>query len=324
MSNYSWFKHPKDLSNDKRVSALIAREGGRGYGTYLYIIETLYVQPDGKLHIEQLRTMEKKGFGRKYMEKVVRNFNLFRIKENEFWSVIKFDSQPKDSKKTQNELPINSQESSNELSNNSQTTCNELSNNYKTPAKCEEVENNDNQHVISNIAPKPALARVREEKIREEKSRTEQNKAEPNDDDGTTKTDSWRRLIDNLLPESEWKEMACMKSGFGQLLMKHFKEALEIFKGHVILHGKEQNICTREDARSYFANYSRQGQYTSIDLHKALLAIDTSQQVTNPYRYEQFVNGRRTYLGCPIPDGAPPRPNASAFWDENTQSWSLQ
>ena len=41
MKKFAWFKHPNDLSNDKRLSALIDHEGGRGYGTYLYIIETL-------------------------------------------------------------------------------------------------------------------------------------------------------------------------------------------------------------------------------------------------------------------------------------------
>ena len=30
------------------------------------------------------------------------------------------------------------------------------------------------------------------------------------------------------------------------------------------------------------------------------------------------------YLGCPIPDDAPPRPDATAFWNEATHSWSSQ
>ena len=55
MKKFAWFKHPNDLSNDKRLSALIDHEGGRGYGTYLYIIETLYIQPDGKLRSEERR-----------------------------------------------------------------------------------------------------------------------------------------------------------------------------------------------------------------------------------------------------------------------------
>ena len=64
MKKFAWFKHPNDLSNDKRLSALIDHEGGRGYGTYLYIIETLHIQPDGKLSFQQLNTMNRKGFGK--------------------------------------------------------------------------------------------------------------------------------------------------------------------------------------------------------------------------------------------------------------------
>lgn len=313
MKNFTWFKHPKDLSNDKRVSDLIDREGGRGYGTYLYIIETLYMQPDGKLSFQQLRTMQKKGFGKAYMEKVIRNFKLFRIKGDEFSSVINYNSLSNDSKETLIDLPDNSEESSNELSMN-----------YKTPSSSEDINIGDNQQNIKLKERKLFLARVREEKIREEKNRKEQNREDRNDADDGRKYGSWRTLVDSLEPDSEWKEMACMKSGFGMLLMKHFKEALEIFKGHIILHGREQTICSQEDARNYFANYSRQGQYTSIELHKALLALDAARQTDNPYRYEQIVNGQRTYLGCPIPSDAPPRPNASAFWNEETQSWISQ
>lgn len=80
MSNYSWFKHPKDLSNDKRVSALIAREGGKGFGTYMYIIEILHMQPDGKLSFQQLNTMKRKGFAKSYMEKIVREFQFSSLK----------------------------------------------------------------------------------------------------------------------------------------------------------------------------------------------------------------------------------------------------
>ena len=57
--------------------------------------------------------------------------------------------------------------------------------------------------------------------------------------------------------------------------------------------------------------------YTHLDVYKRQTPLD-------PHRYEQLVNGRRTYLGCPIPDDAPPRPDATAFWNEATHSWSSQ
>lgn len=53
MKKSTWFKHPNDLSNDKRLSALIDREGERGNKTYLYIINRTTIHPQKmarKLH----------------------------------------------------------------------------------------------------------------------------------------------------------------------------------------------------------------------------------------------------------------------------------
>lgn len=66
-----WFKHPNDLPNDKRLAALIDNEGCRGYGMYLRIIEMLCAQPDRKLSFNQLNIISRKGFSRKYMEKII-------------------------------------------------------------------------------------------------------------------------------------------------------------------------------------------------------------------------------------------------------------
>ena len=110
MKKFAWFKHPNDLSNDKRLSALINYEGGRGYGTYLYIIETLHIQPDGKLSFQQLNTMTRKGFGKAYMEKIIRNYKLFIIKGKEFESIINYNSPAKNCTENAPDLQDNSQE----------------------------------------------------------------------------------------------------------------------------------------------------------------------------------------------------------------------
>ena len=339
MKKFAWFKHPNDLSNDKRLSALIDHEGGRGYGTYLYIIETLYIQPDGKLSFQQLNTMNRKGFGKAYMERIIRNYKLFVINGKEFESAINYNSPAKNSSETAPELPNNSQETDKELSNNLQETDKELPNNLETLEEIEEVGNNDNNQNISNEDRKPTLAHVREDESREDESREDENRkndfvVEKNGDDGEVHAAQnamppfrpWRELIDSLTENSEWKDRVCMTSNFSSLLSRRFKEALEIFKDHVLLHGKEKNIDSREEARNYFNNYTKEPR-TSQALYATLLAIDARQQSAAPpdlHRYEQLVNGRRTYLGCPIPDDAPPRPDATAFWNEATHSWSSQ
>ena len=53
MNNYLWFKHPENLSIDKRLSELLNKEGARGYGTYIYIIEMLQKQIDGRMNISR-------------------------------------------------------------------------------------------------------------------------------------------------------------------------------------------------------------------------------------------------------------------------------
>ena len=329
MKKFAWFKHPNDLSNDKRLSALIDHEGGRGYGTYLYIIETLHIQPDGKLSFQQLNTMNRKGFGKAYMRKIIQNYKLFIIKGEEFESTISYNSPAKDSMETAPNLPDNSQETDEELPENKETL-----------DKNKEMGNDENSQNSNNKEGKPGFTRVRGDKSREEQRREDENRnndfvVEKNgDDDGELQAAQnamppfrpWRELIDSLAQDSEWKDRVCMTSGFSSLLSRRFKEALEIFKDHVLLHGKEKSIDSPEEARNYFNNYTKE-QRTSQALHAALLALDANQPSAtppDPHRYEQLVNGRRTYLGCPIPDDAPPRPDATAFWNEATHSWSSQ
>ena len=121
--------------------------------------------------------------------------------------------------------------------------------------------------------------------------------------------------------------MVCMRSGYSVLLNKHFDTALEEFKKHIVLLGKEERMNSQEEVRSYFTFYTQAGQRTSQELHMLLQGLEKQQSAAappDPYRYEQLVDGRRTYLGCPIPDGAPPRPDNTAFWNETTRSWSSQ
>ena len=87
-----WFKHPNDLPNDKRLASLIDNEGCRGYGMYLRIIEMLCAQPDRKLSFSQLNIISRKGFSRKYMEKIIWEYKLFTIHEEEFESAINFNN----------------------------------------------------------------------------------------------------------------------------------------------------------------------------------------------------------------------------------------
>jgi len=41
----------------------------------------------------------------------------------------------------------------------------------------------------------------------------------------------------------------------------------------------------------------------------------------NLYRYEQRIDGKRCYMGCPLPDNAPPRPSPRAIWNNLEAYW---
>ena len=297
-----WFKHPNDLPNDKRLAALIDNEGCRGYGMYLRIIEMLCAQPDRKLSFSQLNIISRKGFSKKYMEKIIWEYKLFTIHEEEFESAINFNYTEKG---------------------------NHLQNDLKTPEKTEDAKNEDKSLNNSGNTNKTSLARVREEQNREEQmKRKDDDVVQKNGGDGgITPYQSWRKQVDGLSKNQLFREMVCMRSGYSVLLNKHFDTALEEFKKHIVLLGKEEKMNSQEEVRSYFTFYTQAGQRTSQELHMLLQGLEKQQSATappDPHRYEQLVNGRRTYLGCPIPDGAPPRPDNTAFWNETTRSWSSQ
>lgn len=274
-----WFKHPNDLPNDKRLAALIDNEGCRGYGMYLRIIEMLCAQPDRKLSFSQLNIISRKGFSKKYMEKIIWEYKLFTIHEEEFESAINFNYTEKG---------------------------NHLQNDLKTPEKTEDAKNDDKSLNNSGNTNKTSLARVREEQNREEQmKRKDDDVIQKNGGDGgITPYQSWRKQVDGLSKNQLFREMVCMRSGYSVLLNKHFDTALEEFKKHIVLLGKEEKMNSQEEVRSYFTFYTQAGQRTSQELHMLLQGLEKQQSAAappNPYRYEQLVNGRRTYLAAPSP-----------------------
>ena len=105
-----------------------------------------------------------------------------------------------------------------------------------------------------------------------------------------------------------------MHSGYGALLMRHIKVAVDCFKQHVEVYDKWHDLLNESDARRYFANYTKGGQRTSQALYATLLALDAKQKSAappDPYRYEQRIDGRppiwvALFPTMPLPDRTPP------------------
>ena len=77
------------------------------------------------------------------------------------------------------------------------------------------------------------------------------------------------------------------------------------------------------DVHQYFANFTAPGSRTSAFLHAELLKLEAAEQShsLDPYRFEKRIGEQRTYMGCPIPDEAPPRPDDNAIWNDRTKQW---
>lgn len=277
----------------------------------MYVIELLYKQTDGKLSFRQLKSMQRKGFPKAYLEKIVRDYNLFQIEGDEFSSAIEFCEKrnAKGAKSTQ----ANCEQTGNALPKDSETLQNS-----------EEDKNSDNTPNDSTLDRKLPLARVRGEKRREDTPPIGSPKKE--EEGKPSPILNWKNYLEEMVKDQVWLECVCMKSGYGELLYRHRDEAVKEFEKHIILFGKGNEILHVEDAKRYFAYFTMCGRRTSQELRVTLLAIDVRQQADNPaapnpYRHEQLVDGRRTYLGCTIPDDAPPRPDENAVWNEDMNAW---
>ena len=337
--------------HDPRMQKLFDEEGPRGTGTYWIIIEKLSMLPDARAQLKYLRSSTSKKLPITYIEKIIRNFQLFILEEDEFFSPEELNPVKKKEKKKEKKAAENDR--ANTVAN--------AKNDEKQPKTAEgKTENTDEKQAnkLKTSADKETPREVFKENIKDiiTSSTKEKETAVADDDDDNdinppansrdTSTGSrtsltvcddfgrpetpprpvrpWQEVVDGLAVKTPWLEAACMHSGYGELLMRHIEAAVECFKKHIEIYDKWHNLLDESDVRRYFVNYTSPGQRTSQALRATLLALDAKQQAAappDPYRYELRIDGRRTYLGCPIPDNAPPRPNATAFWDEATQSW---
>lgn len=132
----------------------------------------------------------------------------------------------------------------------------------------------------------------------------------------------WEKLVDQLSTFQSYMELAGQHSGLGKLFVDHQKLILEIFKKHIRLYDKGAGLLFPEDVKRYFSNYIAAGSVTCRTLRETLLKELENTVDKDVNRFESVVDGRRTYLGHLIPADAPPRPDASAVWDDVKKRWA--
>ena len=314
MKRNFYLQHQLMAMHDPRMQNLFDEEGPRGIGTYWIIIEKLSLLPDAKAQLKYLRSSTSKKLSITYIEKIIRNFQLFVLEEDGSFSPEELNPVKKKEKKT----------AKSDRANDVADAKND-ENRQKTAEEKTENSNEKQANALNNSTDKEIGREVFKENIKDiTTSAIKEKETAAADDVNFNPIRPWQEVVDGLAVRTPWLEAACIHSGYGELLMRHIKAAVDCFKKHIEVYDKWRNLLSESDARCYFVNFTNPGQRTSQALYATLLALDAKQQSAappDPYRYEQRIDGRRTYLGCLIPDNAPPRPDNTAFWNETTNSW---
>jgi len=160
--------------------------------------------------------------------------------------------------------------------------------------------------------------RIEEKRIEEIKRKEKEATASEKESSSSgSKSSSWEGWLNEALGERSWLELQAIHSGLSGAFLPHLEVISKAFREHVLRQGTEVTICSLRDVKSYFSNFIRQGTVTN----KRLRELIEKAAATNVYRFEQLVDGQRTYCGLPIPEGAPPRPAVTSVWDERKLCW---
>lgn len=284
--------------HDPRMQNLFDEEGPRGIGTYWIIIEKLSLLPDAKAQLKYLRSSTSKKLSITYIEKIIRNFQLFVLEEDGSFSPEELNPVKKKEKKT----------AKSDRANDVADAKND-ENRQKTAEEKTENSSEKQANTLNTNTDKETSREVFKENIKDiTTSAIKEKETAAADDVNFNPIRPWQEVVDGLAVRTPWLEAACIHSGYGELLMRHIEAAVDCFKKHIEVYDKWRNLLSESDARCYFVNFTNPGQRTSQALYATLLALDAKQQSAappDPYRYEQRIDGRRTYLGCLIPDNAP-------------------
>jgi len=314
MKRNFYLQHQLMAMHDPRMQNLFDKEGPRGIGTYWIIIEKLSLLPDAKAQLKYLRSSTSKKLSITYIEKIIRNFQLFVLEEDGSFSPEELNPVKKKEKKTAKSDRANAVADAKNDENR-----------QKTAEEKTENSNEKQANALNTSTDKETSREVFKENIKDiTTSAIKEKETAAADDVNFNPIRPWQEVVDGLAVRTPWLEAACIHSGYGELLMRHIEAAVDCFKKHIEVYDKWHNLLSESDVRRYFVNFTNPGQHTSQALHATLLALDAKQQSAappDPYRYEQRIDGRRSYLGCLIPDNAPPRPDNAAFWNETTNSW---
>ena len=308
MKKDQYIPHDVCMRSNTKVFNMVEAEGAAGYGLYWGILEHLRAQND---YLGDIRAI--KGIARQLkcrLDKAMRvleNYDLFVIEDNTFYSTDLIERmQPLERKRAQ----IQASKLHENVSLDEQTLPEKsisLSKNDKTLSKpsCNTLK----------IKDASSQSKVKESKGKKKETSNKEIVDVPVAVADVTTGLAWERYVDELAKEESWIEIMAMRSGLGKAFALRFGEVLQQFKLHIQALGKEDELRSLSDAKRYFCCYNKPGSVPFVRL------VDELQKTVDKGKYKHEdrdpTTGQRSYCGVPIPDDAPPRPNAQAVWCDN-------
>ena len=302
MKRDQYFPHEVNLRQTSEFMHLIEKEGMAGYGIYWGLIEYLRSQDNytGDFRVlkplaVQLRTTPNK------ILKVLKDYNLFEVSDFTFRSrKLSETMKPLEQKRQQ---------------------INQRSTGGSAEGMGEGRPRVDQKTAHNSLKTNTTSDTVKKSKVKKSKEYT--SSAEETASSSTPSLSirlPWETFVDELDKEQQWKEIMAMRSGLKKEFFTLYPRIIDGFKEHVRALGKESAILSSSDAKRYFCCYFTPGSYTYQQLMVQLKQPDKDH---NPYEERDPTTGQRSYCGVPIPDGAPPRPNAQAVWNNETKQWKF-
>ena len=336
----SYFKHFIDAQNKGEIQQLILKEGMRGYGIYWALLEELSRRELPQAPWAYLTVWCKKmrvQVGS--LERIIRDFNLFDVKEEGFCSYelmdqlearLKAIERGKLRNSTKNDSPLKNTPTNNQ--NNSDLGVTNADACLSSSSSSINILNSNEERKNKNTPPteQPNLA-------------SEYPALQP--------IKTLDVLLEEMLNADYYMENVALHSGMGQLFLEKKERIVELFKSHICLQGKQNSLFSEQDIRSYFTNFSRMGSIT-IRQVKRILEVeqrdghqltlqDTAEMAEvyevkekpgsvpivpeeeDPYRFEQRdEEGNRYYSNRIIPPEAPPRPSQYSIWHIKLNKWT--
>ena len=313
----NWMKHYSKAGLDMRMQNVINDMGYFGVGLYWTLCERIECRGEGSYPRKQLvQELKSRRLNSRHIHKLLDEYNLFFTSPEGTVSLSPLCPGNTKEKITSQEPLLPDEPTSHQPLVDDEPTSQQPS-----------VHDEPNPHGTSVQTAQGARVIKRNYKERDYKERIYNNTNLP---EWILKQSeqSWYPYIAPLLysEQAAWREVVCMQSGYGTLLMRHWETAIGQFALHITAYGTGRQIRSINDAQYYFNSFVKlttaSGKTLKGALEKLEACLQSEADRSNPYLYEEHINGIRYANGCPIPSQAPPRPSPSAVWDDASDTWN--